>query len=86
MAKPIIIDEAADMQQNWRLIGILERFAEVARKQSQEDRDIRGKAYKAGKADGLSLASYLLRDTSRNVYARSGGLDQGNESHVEASA
>jgi hypothetical protein len=47
--------EAPQLMDQWKLIGVLERFADKARESSGE-----------GKADGLALAGSLLRSISRN--------------------
>jgi hypothetical protein len=56
------------MLDKWMLIGTIERCADVVRTKSEEEQDIVAKAYKAGKADGLSMASYLLRTIHKNEH------------------
>ena len=51
------------------LINVLDRIADETKKQSQKDQDVRRKAYKAGKADGLAVAKGLLKIISRNGHA-----------------
>jgi hypothetical protein len=58
--------EAPQLMDQWKLIGVLERFADKARESSDQGQDIQAKAYREGKADGLALAGSLLRSISRN--------------------
>ena len=49
------------MNEQLILINVLDRIADETKKQSQKDQDVRRKAYKAGKADGLAVAKDLLK-------------------------
>jgi hypothetical protein len=60
------------LKEQWMLIGTLERLADAARKQSEEDRDFEQKAYKVGKADGLSMATDLFRTIGRSEHVDMG--------------
>ena len=57
------------MNEQLILINVLDRIADETKKQSQKDQDVRRKAYKAGKADGLAVAKDLLKIISRNGHA-----------------
>jgi len=61
------------MLDSWMLIGTIERCADVVRTKSEEEQDIVAKAYKAGKADGLSMASDLFRTINRNGHVNESG-------------
>ena len=64
------------MLDNWMLIGTLERCADVVRTKSEEEPDALAKAYKAGKADGLSMATDLLRTINKNEHVYVGTVGE----------
>ncbi len=61
--------ETGQMMEQWKMIGTLERFAETSREHSLQDHDVQTRAYMAGKADGLALASGLLRTINKNGHS-----------------
>ncbi|MEE8373889.1 MAG: hypothetical protein V3R87_09230 [Dehalococcoidia bacterium] len=68
--------ETGQMMEQWKMIGTLERFAETSRQYSLQDQDIQTRAYMAGKADGLALASGLLRTINKNGHSERGHIDR----------
>ena len=75
--RPRTIAEVIHVMEQWKLVGTLERFADKTREESERDQDLELRAYKAGKADGLNLASDLLRATCRIRHAHRGHLSPG---------
>jgi hypothetical protein len=69
---------SSTLREQWLLIGTLERLADAARKQSEEDRDFEQRAYKTGKADGLSMASDIFRMLSGNGHVDAGLVHEGS--------
>ena len=65
------------MLETWILAGALERFADRLREESDGDEDVRRRAYKTGKADGLLFAGKLLRESrsSHQAHAQHAGPD-----------
>ena len=59
--------EASQMTEQWKVIGLLDRLVDKVREGSHLDHDIQTEAYISGKADGLALASNILRSISRNL-------------------
>lgn len=57
------------MREVWVLAGALERFADRLKEESDGDEDVRRRAYKSGKADGLLFAGRLLLDSCWNGYS-----------------
>jgi hypothetical protein len=52
------------------LAGALERFADRLKEESDGEEDVRRRAYKSGKADGLLFAGKLLLESRWNGYSR----------------